>query len=147
MPKRRKTFCNLGVKIMKQLFSLLLSITLLFQGFNLGLIDLVRVGDMLHHLEYHSKTYGDSFTDFLSKHYGASKEEHHQKNKEEHPDHEQLPFQQQKSAQTALVFFIPQNKIPLLKLPVVKSRTLNFIYKESWSSYGNHEIFQPPRQV
>lgn len=130
---------------MKQIFSLFLSFTLLLQGFNLGLIDILRVGDMLHHLEYHSETYGDSFTDFLSKHYGASKEEHHEKNKEEHPEHEQLPFNQQNSSHAGFVFFIPQNKIPLLKLPAVKSRALNFIYKESWSSYRNHEIFQPPR--
>ena len=132
---------------MKQLVSLFLSFILLFQGFNLGLIDLVRVGDMLHHVEYHSDTYGDSFTEFLSKHYGASKEEHHQKNKEEQPEHEQLPFNHQNSVQTAMVFFLPQNNIPLLKLPVVKNRTLNFIYKESWFSYCNHEIFQPPRLV
>lgn len=132
---------------MKQLTVIYLSLTLLMQGFNPGLKDLVRMGDMLEHLEYHSQNYGDGFTEFFSKHYGAAKDEHHENNKEEQHDHDNLPFNQQNSAQTALLFFIPQIKIPLLKSPQIQKQSLNFIYKESRSNFRNHEIFQPPRNV
>ncbi|HSP12231.1 MAG TPA: hypothetical protein VLO29_06870 [Salegentibacter sp.] len=132
---------------MKQLTVIYLSLTLLMQGFNPGLKDLVRVGDMLQHLEYHSENYGDSLTEFFSKHYGAAKDEHHENNKEEQHEHDSLPFNQQNSAQSALVFFIPQIKIPLLNLSPIEGNSLNFIYKESHSSLRNHEIFQPPRYV
>lgn len=132
---------------MKQLTLIYLSLTLLLQGFNPGLKDLMRVGDMLQHLEYHSQIYGDSFTEFFSKHYGNAKEEHHENNKDEHSEHENLPFNQQNSGQVSLVFFIPHLRISLLKLPPVQEHSLNFIYKESHSILSKHDIFQPPRNV
>lgn len=131
---------------MKQLTVIYLSFTLLLQGFNPGLTDLVKVEDMLQHFEYHSQLYGDNFTDFLSKHYGAAKQAH-QEDADDHPDHDHLPFNQQNSLQTTLAFYIPQYKLPLLKLPVVEKHSLNFIYKEGHSVFGNTEIFQPPRTL
>ena len=132
---------------MKQLTVIYLSLTLLMQGFNPGLRDLVRVGEMLEHLEYHSESYGDSFSEFFSKHYGAAKDEHHESNKEEQHKHERLPFNQQNSAPTVLVYFIPQIKIPSFNFSPIEGNTFNFIYQESQSTFNNHEIFQPPRNV
>ena len=131
---------------MKQITVIYLTLTFLLQGFNPGLKDLVRMGDMLQHLEYHSQNCGDSFTEFFSKHYGAVKEAH-QENKDDHPTHDNLPFNHHNSVHSALVFFIPQYKISLVKLPPKKTHTLNFIYKESHSILSKHDIFQPPRDV
>ncbi|MGM0933922.1 MAG: hypothetical protein ACQEWD_10795 [Bacteroidota bacterium] len=131
---------------MKRFTVIYLSLTLLLQGFNPGLKDLVRVGDMLEHLEYHSKNYGDGFTEFFSKHYGNAKEAH-QDNNDDHPEHDNLPFNQQNSIQTALVFFIPQHKLSLVKLSPVQENSLNYMYKEGHSTLRIHEIFQPPRNL
>ncbi|WP_081210991.1 hypothetical protein [Salegentibacter sediminis] len=131
---------------MKQLTVIYLSITLLLQGFNPGLKDLVRVGDMLQHFEYHSQNYGDSFTEFFSKHYGAAKEAHQQDEDKDH-EHKNLPFNHQTSVQIALALFIQQDKISLRKLPPEKKHSLNFIYKEGHSIPCNTDIFQPPRYL
>ena len=131
---------------MKQLTVIYLSFTLLLQGINPGLKDLVRVGDMLQHLEYHSKNCGDSFTEFFSKHYGAAKEVHEDDEGKDH-EHKNLPFHHHNSEHIAIALIIPQDKFSLVKSPPIQKHSLNFIYKEGHSIPCNTDIFQPPRYL
>lgn len=132
---------------MKKFVAIFLIFSVLSSNYNFGLKDILQVKGMLEHIEFHSEKYGDTFLQFLSKHYGSQKQEHHQNHKEEHSDHERLPLNQQSSAQFQMVSFLQQNQLPELKLPPVKDKTSNFIYKESWSAYQAPDFFQPPRKA
>ena len=78
---------------MSRCIYLVLSSLILLQSLNIHLNDLVEIDALIEHYGYHNKTYGDTFLEFVSKHYGELKTEHNQKHQEEQSDHEKLPFQ------------------------------------------------------
>jgi hypothetical protein len=130
---------------MKFLVSISLSAILLLQGFNFGLPDLIRVGDLLEHANFHAETYGDSFAVFLSKHYGELKEQHNREHQEEEREHEKLPFNHQASAHSFTGFVLTNSNFDTLKFTVISVSTPIFFYENSYSSPGESGIFQPPR--
>lgn len=130
---------------MQFLISISLSAILLLQGFNFGLSDLMRVGDLLEHANFHADTYGDSFTVFLSKHYGELKEQHNREHQEEEKEHEKLPFNNQACACSFPGFVFTNINFEPLKISVLSVSTPIFFYENSYSSPGESGIFQPPR--
>lgn len=130
---------------MKFVISISLSVILLLQGFNFGLPDLFRVGDLLEHANFHAETYGDSFAVFLSKHYGELKEQHNREHQEEEREHEKLPFNHQASALSFTGFVLTNPCFDTPKFSILSISTSVFFYENSYSSLGESGIFQPPR--
>ena len=130
---------------MKFFFAISLSAILLLQGFNYGLPDLIRVGDLLEHANFHAETYGDSFTIFLSKHYGELKDQHNREHQEEEKEHEKLPFNHQASAPSFTGFVLTNSWFDTLKFSDTSFFSSIFFYENFYSSPGKSGIFQPPR--
>ncbi|AOW21399.1 hypothetical protein [Urechidicola croceus] len=126
---------------MTKLISILFSSLILVQSFNISFEDLSKLNVLLEHADYHQETYGDSFFEFLSEHYGDEIAQH----QNDHKEHEDLPFKHKHQTcahvNTAFTF----NKIyfeigsqPILTIPS------NFFYKESSSSFEKPSVFHPP---
>ena len=133
---------------MTKLVSILAALLILFQNFNLNFGDLVQLDDFLEHAAFHKKQYGDNLFVFISKHYGDLKNDHNKNHKEEHEEHENLPFQHASCTHhtvNALVLF-PD----ILSKQKIEIRTGNsdcFFYLQSDSSGYQSGVFQPPRRV
>lgn len=130
---------------MQFLISISLSAILLLQGINFSLPDLIKVGDLVAHSNFHEESYGDNFTVFLSKHYGELKDQHNREHQEEEKEHEKLPFNNQANAYSITAFVLTTAyHNPLKFSPTLNSSTF-FFYEDSYSSPGESGIFQPPR--
>ncbi len=130
---------------MKFLVSISLSAILLLQGFNFGLPDLLRVGDLLEHASFHAENHGDSFAVFLSKHYGELKDQHNREHQEEEKEHEKLPFNHQACAHSFTGFVLTNSSFDTLKFSVIIVKSPIFFYENPYSSPEDSGIFQPPR--
>ena len=71
--------------------ALILSVFILSQSFNVHLMDVLKLNNLLNHIELHESTYGDDIFSFISKHYGDEMAEH-KKQKDNRSDHQKLPF-------------------------------------------------------
>lgn len=129
---------------MSFLISITLSALLLLQGFNFGLPDLIKLGDLLEHANFHAASYGDSFTVFLSKHYGELKVQHEREHQEEEEEHEKLPFNNQVT-HNSTVFVLTPAYFNSLKFSRISNSSSIYFYEDSYSSPGESGIFQPPR--
>lgn len=130
---------------MKFLISISLSAILLLQGFNFGLPDLIRMGDLLEHANFHAESHGDSFTVFLSKHYGELKDQHNREHQEEEKEHEKLPFNSQSNTHSVTVFVLTSPYFNSLKFSAISNCSSFFFYEDYYSFPGESGIFQPPR--
>ena len=131
---------------MIRLTSILLSSLMLLQSFNFGVSDLIQLDDLLEHASYHQRQFGDSFLTFLSKHYGDQKEEHQQDQREEQPDHEQLPFQQiPQHISGHSQFYVPGRLLWVSLIENGESQSHNFYYLLGSPAVYTDGIFQPPR--
>ncbi len=130
---------------MSKIFSLALSILLLVQSLHMEMVNIVQLQDLITHVQFHKEKYGDNFFDFISKHYGAQKEQHHLEHQEEHKDHERLPLNQQPCLHSATVFVLNDSSLLSLKeLPLMYTDSV-FFYKESIIQLAGTDIFQPPK--
>jgi hypothetical protein len=130
---------------MSKLFSILLSLLLLVQSFNLDLVDVAQFDDFLTHAQFHKEKYGDSLLVFISKHYGELKEQHDLENSEEQQDHEELPFNHQTCSHFSTAFVMIGVDFLVLKTAPAADTSLNFFYQESNYLIQNSDIFQPPK--
>jgi hypothetical protein len=73
---------------MVKILSILFANLILFQSFNLGHDDIMKIDDLLEHATYHQEQYGDTFLEFLSEHYAENSINH----EDDHQDHDNLPF-------------------------------------------------------
>ena len=129
---------------MRSLVSISLSFLLLLQTVNFGAAEVLRLGALVEHAQLHSVEFGDSFLDFLQKHYGSSKADH----LTTHDGHEKLPFNHDPRTKTTLSFFIFQARQVLdLSQPTQQPRSAEFIYTETYSSMVEQEIYQPPKMA
>lgn len=126
---------------MRYLFSISLSILLLLQTVNLGATDLLRLNELIEHAQLHADNYGDSFFDFLNKHYGSLKKDH----LPSHEGHDKLPFH--KGTIQVLVCFVllDISKIPDILIPTFSHPEMSFFYSVCYTSPDNQKIFQPPQ--
>lgn len=127
---------------MTKLFAILFSILILVQSSNIGFEDISKLNVLLEHAQYHQETYGDSFFEFLTEHYGEDMLQH----QNDHEEHEELPFKHKQDCThiafdfTANAQFCLHNTNPILiRIP------LNFFYKESSSLFEKPSVFQPPK--
>lgn len=124
--------------------SLLLSFFILFQSFNVHLLDVLKLQSLLQHIEFHESTYGDDIFSFLAKHYGDKMTEHREQNNGE-GDHQKLPFNHSVCMDAGQLFILESfaAKLVLSDPPIVKKRT--FHYYNFYSYLENTDIFQPPK--
>lgn len=132
---------------MTKLFSIIISLLVLFQSVNVPVDDLLELDELIEHYQFHAKEYGDSFVVFLSKHYGDLKSEHHQKHQEEKEEHEELPFQQQYASPVMVVFVIFDAPDYVSCTGLFTNNTHDFYYSASYSSLSGDGPFQPPQQA
>ena len=130
---------------MSKLFSILLSLLLLVQSFNLDMVDVAQLDDFLTHAQFHKQKYGDNLLVFISKHYGELKKQHDLEHSEEKQDHEELPFNHQTCSHFSTAFVIIGADILVLKTAPAADTSSNFFYQESNYPIQNSDIFQPPK--
>lgn len=127
---------------MQKLIAIVYSTLILFQSFNISFEDISKFDKLLQHAKYHQQTYGDSFFEFLSEHYGDEAVAHDN----EHKEHQELPFKHNHQtcvhvnvAFTLQAFDFNLDYHPFIEIP------FNFHYKESTSLFEKPSVFQPPR--
>jgi hypothetical protein len=127
---------------MTKLFAILFSILILVQSSNIGFEDISKLNVLLEHAQYHQETYGDSFFEFLTEHYGEDMLQH----QNDHEEHEELPFKHKQDC-THIVFDFTANAQFCLHNtnPILIRIPLNFFYKESSSLFEKPSVFQPPK--
>ena len=130
---------------MSKLFSISLSLLVLFQSFGLRFNDLVQIDAFITHAQFHSEAYGDNVLVFISKHYGDLKAAHDQAHQEEKKDHETLPFQQQSPLFSLGVFAVLQEYVYVETLVLPWQKAHNFHYLIGFYSPFSEGLFQPPR--
>ncbi|MEY8781305.1 hypothetical protein AB9K32_12820 [Allomuricauda sp. XS_ASV26] len=132
---------------MNKLISIGVSLLILLQGANIHLKDLVELGDLVEHYQFHNKEYGDSFMVFVSKHYGELKASHSEKHKEEQKDHEKLPFQHQSHCSIQHVFVVDSDNYITSDSEIPLVAKGNFHYQISYFLVWEDGPFQPPRHT
>lgn len=129
---------------MIKLLSILISILVLVQSFNIQIGDVLKLDELLEHAEMHKNKYNDNFLVFLSKHYGDLKQSHTQQHQEEEKNHSQLPINHECSSQITTSFII--NMISFdIDIPHTVESSINYCYSDIFSSFEKQKIFQPPR--
>lgn len=123
-----------------KLFSIFISSLILVQSFNIHFGDILKLTELMEHVELHKKKYGDGFTVFFSKHYGDLKQSH----KEEEKDHSHPPINHDFSSQLQASFVINIISFSLASTQIIKTYT-NFHYLDMLSVFEKQKIFQPPQ--
>ena len=93
-----------------KLSSISLAIFILAQSFNLHSGDMLKLGALLAHLEFHQEEYGDDLFTFISKHYGDKKSSH-DKEPKDNEDHQRLPFNHNRCLDSGQIFVINFEKL------------------------------------
>ncbi len=129
---------------MTKLLSIVFANLILFQSFNISLEDFSKLDVLMEHAAYHQETYGDSFLEFISEHYGSDNFEHGM----EHDEHEELPFkhEHQTCHQPPTAFAVLDFNLDI-KQQIYVNKSANFFYKESHSLFEKPSVFQPPKQA
>ena len=128
---------------MNNLIAISYSFLILVQSFNFSFEDISKLSTLFEHAEFHQKTYGDSFSDFIAEHYGDAKFQH----ENNHEEHEDLPFKHhQTCSHTNVSFTLPTLNFSLEYQPFVEI-PCNFFYKESKSLFEKPSVFQPPKSA
>ena len=130
---------------MGKLFSIALSLFLFIQSLHMDMVNVAQLNEFFSHAQFHKQKYGDNLIDFVSKHYGAQKEEHHREHQEEHKNHEQLPLTHQSCLHSATAFVINEAPALLLKTPPAVDTISGFYYQEFHEQLSHTDIFQPPK--
>lgn len=125
---------------MARIIALFLSIVILFKSSGFNLMDLTKTGYLIEHAQFHAEKYGDSFWDFLIKHYGfgeAGDVDNH--------DHENLPFQH--ASLCSCIMFTENNSLEIIteKLYFQKKEKKKILKDDFFYPLTIKDIFQPPR--
>lgn len=127
---------------MSKLVAIFYSVLILFQSLNISFEDLSKFGVLMEHASYHQETYGDSFFDFLSEHYGEASLQLGN----DHSEHEDLPFKHiDHNCCHVNTSFTLQNVEFSDSYEAFVEIRLNFHYKESFSLFEKPSVFQPPK--
>ena len=127
---------------MTKLFSIIFANLILFQSFNIGFDDISKLNTLLEHASFHQEQYGDSFFEFIAEHYGEEFENH----SKEHKEHEDLPFKHdQQTCHHSPTIFMQHSTAFELKEYAFVDASKTFFYKDSYSLFEKHSVFQPPR--
>lgn len=131
---------------MKNCVSVFLSILIGLQSLNISVADILSLDDLIDHAVLHKKEFGDSFFQFIVKHYGDERLAHEQQSNHQN-SHEKLPFQN--NITLSIVFTIlPTNDLVLLdKNQSQEQSSPSFFYISPSGDLYISGIFQPPRTV
>lgn len=126
---------------MKVLVSIILSFFLLFQTLQFQPKDIWAIGELVEHAQMHSEKYGDTVSEFLTKHYGSQKKAHYG----HHSEHDELPFNKHSHSTGVHVYVLNHQIMPVLHSPIVAVSGADFYYSAVYSSLELKEVFQPPK--
>tara|TARA_R110002072_G_scaffold11333_6_gene51496 strand:+ start:304 stop:693 length:390 start_codon:yes stop_codon:yes gene_type:complete len=127
---------------MFRLGTLFVSIILFFQSINIHVVDVIRLGDLMEHANFHAQEYGDDWFAFFVKHYGEEKEEHEQK--ANHQEHKKLPFSEQ-ICSGITVFVILPNEPEAVNFELEENFSRDFFYSDLYRFVTVEDFFQPPQ--
>lgn len=129
---------------MVKILSILFANLILFQSFNLGHDDIMKIDDLLEHATYHQETYGDTFLEFLAEHYTENSINH----EDDHQEHDNLPFKHdsQNCHHTISSFTLTFNHFELKPNQDIKHKS-HFFYQDLYAFLNKPSVFQPPRQA
>ncbi|MCK5638039.1 MAG: hypothetical protein KAH67_04965 [Flavobacteriaceae bacterium] len=125
-------------------FSIFISGLILFQSFNIHLGDVLKLEELIDHVEFHEDKYGDDFFVFLSKHYGELKQSHKEQHEKEEKDHTHPPINHDCSSQLQSSFVMNSNSFTMERLQIERTTTI-FLYQDNFSTFEKQKIFQPPQ--
>ena len=127
---------------MTKISAIILSFTILFQSFNFDIDDINRLPALVDHISCHLKS-GDSFAEFIEKHYGSESNNHEQ----DHKDHNKLPFKHQHlESHFQMVFILCVHNYPI-NFNEINLESNNFTYKEPITNSFINNFFQPPQKL
>jgi len=124
--------------------SILLAVFVLAQSFNLHSEDLLKLGTLVSHMEFHQEEYGDDLFTFISKHYGDKKSSHEDEPKDSE-DHHRLPFNHNRCMDSGQIFVMNIDKLSFQFLADDLIQTSHFYYQNSYTFLDNSDVFQPPK--
>ena len=128
---------------MMKLIAILLSNLILLQSLNIGLETFSKINVLIEHAQFHQKTYGDSFIDFLTEHYGFD-----DGTIEKHKEHGNLPFKNDCANHNHLpTVFTLNTQVFELKETLPIQVQQKYYYKESYSFIEKPSVFQPPKHA
>lgn len=128
--------------------SFILAFIFLLQSIGFQCTDLLQVGEFIEHAQYHQAQYGDSLFEFMAKHYGSLKDEHHSTHHEESPAHEKLPFQNTIQIVIVAIPVFNDSQLHLTnRFEFSEYKSHIFFYQESFSLAYVDSILQPPRFI
>lgn len=132
------------ISMLARSISLILSVFILSQSFNIHLVDVLKLSNLLEHIAFHESAYGDDIFAFFSKHYGDKMREH-EGQQDTSRDHQKLPFHHNFSIDFGQ-FFLVEVSLERLVFSVSADAERNFFdYDNFYSFLENKDIFQPPR--
>jgi hypothetical protein len=102
--------------------------------------DFDKIPNLFTHISQHLDD-GDSLIDFFSMHYGCELENH----KNDHNEHQKLPFKHQNIDSHIQLVFIPSFFRILNSELVISNKRTKFHYSEPSDYLFSDYIFQPPR--
>lgn len=130
---------------MFKLVSILFSTLFFIQSTNIHFGDLQKVNELIEHYNLHNERYNDSFTTFISKHYGDLKESHKEQHQEEEKDHKHDPIHHDCAAHTTIDVFFTAFSFTFKSPKFIETSKTNFYYQDKFSTFEKQKIFQPPK--
>lgn len=119
---------------------IILSITILFQSSNFEIKDIHKIPMLVSHIISHVEA-GDSFSDFISMHYGKQANMH----KNEHKEHRKLPFKdKQLETHFQHVYTLLSQEI-YTTFKEIQYKEHEFAYNEPTSNLFVNSFLQPPQ--
>lgn len=126
---------------MHKLTVVILSFTILFQSFSFEVTDFSKMSSLVDHLTKHVDS-GDSYTDFISMHYGSEANSH----KNEHKEHRELPFKHKHlESHFQYMYKLFSNDI-LISFKEITYKENKFSYAEPTSISFVNNLLQPPQK-
>ena len=131
--------------MLKISMSIFLSFSILLQGLNFQLSDMIELQVLLKHLDEHESSYGDDFFTFFDKHYGDLRQEHDQEEHKGSSEHEKLPFKHKVCQMNIGILINSFNGPERNPEPVPIASVQNYFYLDNYSFLDHTDIFQPPK--
>lgn len=126
---------------MQKGLNLILSLIILLQSFGINLYSLAQFDELYLHYQEHKMEYGDNLVTFLDLHYGSQQQDH----KHEHPEHQDLPSQQ--NLNIHYTFFVEIISSEFFLDILFEEVKHNFGYSSSFKSLLETDILQPPKPL
>jgi hypothetical protein len=126
---------------MQKSLNLILSLVILVQSFGFNLYSLAQFDDLWSHYQEHKIEYGYNLLTFLDLHYGSQQQDH----EHEHPEHQDLPSQQNLHMHYTFFVEIISSEF-YLDIPFEEAKH-NFGYSSLFTSLLETDILQPPKPL